>query len=230
MTQRVEVACQACRAISRPCSKDQGRPCAGVEQRRTHAAPETPEKLSELTIDGLHALASNGQCTPIVQRVLNDTDDFISHRMDSKTDDSSENVPSSCPHCSLLEHALVRERAEHATNIKRAISIVNSLEDELVQSQAESDVLRDRVAFLEAVHTLPVAPSPDQGGQKSAEVVAALQLEIANLQRQLEKLQKSRSALAESEAAAQQRCQILSHQVDHLAAALDAACASRTET
>jgi len=230
MTQRVEVACQACRAISRPCSKDQGRPCAGVEQRRTHAAPETPEKLSELTVDGLHAHASNGQGTSILQRVSGDTDDFISHRMDFETSDSSEKGRLTCPRCSLLEHALVRERADHANNIKRAVSIVNSLEDELVQSQAEADVLRDRVAYLEAVYTLPLSPSADQGPQNSAEVIAALQLEVANLQMQLQKLQKSRSALVESEAAAQQRCHILSHQVDHLAAALDAACASRTET
>lgn len=201
---------EACQIVSRSCSykKHQGR----------QAAPETPEKLSGLTIDdeGVMLEANGSACTPTAQGTphnpLHTVTCFNREMRDEIT----------CHRCLELKRSLDKEQTVWA-------GIANTLQNELVQCQAEADALRDRVAYLEAVHSLNYAPplrssseTPWPSQKETEELsLTKLQLEVSELQRQLLMSQRALSALAESEAAAQQRCKVLSHQVEYFVRVLD---------
>jgi len=113
--------------------------------------------------------------------------------------------------------------AEHAwcqSTIQQASDVACSLRDANVQLTAEVEQLRSRVGQLEleageqsAAMYRAVYDDEQLGNEQ---LIAALQVEIGDLQRQLHRAHRARVAAAETEEAALQRAEILQQQVEQM--------------
>jgi hypothetical protein len=112
--------------------------------------------------------------------------------------------------------------AEHAwcqNTVQQASDVACKLRDANVVLTAEVDQLRSRVAQLEleTAEQLQTRKSVNEDEQKGNEqLIAALQVEIGDLERQLHKAQRARIAAAETEEAALLRAEMLHQQVEQM--------------
>jgi chromosome segregation ATPase len=113
--------------------------------------------------------------------------------------------------------------AEHAwcqSTVQQASEVACILRDANVQLTAEVEQLRSRVGQLE-VEAAEQSAAMDSAfnedeQQGNEQLIAALQVEIGDLQRQLHKAHRARVAAAETEEAALQRAEILQQQVEQM--------------
>lgn len=121
--------------------------------------------------------------------------------------------------------AAARLEAEHdwaAATVQQATDVACSLRDANVALAAEADALRARVAQLETdLAGLELASEPQVEDEGAEGLIAALQVEIADLERRLHRAGRARAAAAETEEAALHRADILRQQVEHMAGLLE---------
>ncbi|KAG7671702.1 hypothetical protein Ndes2526B_g07409 [Nannochloris sp. 'desiccata'] len=126
-----------------------------------------------------------------------------------------------------VEHTQ-RLNAEHAwcqATVQQASDVACRLRDANVQLTAEVDQLRFRVGQLEVEKAEQSAAMKsamyDDEQQGNEQLIAALQVEIGDLQRQLHKAHRARVAAAETEEAASQRAEMLHQQVEQMVNVLE---------
>jgi chromosome segregation ATPase len=115
--------------------------------------------------------------------------------------------------------------AEHSwcqTTVQHASDVACSLRDVNITLTAEVDQLRARVVQLEFEAAEQLGRKKNSNGvnedeqQGNEQLIAALQVEIGDLQRQLHKAHRARVAATETEEAALQRAEILAQQVEQM--------------
>ena len=125
------------------------------------------------------------------------------------------------------QHAKFVQRleAEHAlasVTLQQASEVACSLRDVNVQMVAELEQLRARVAQLESleadVHAYAALDMNEEGNEQ---LIAALQVEMSQLERQVHKANRARISASETEEAALQRSEILQQQVEQMAKLLE---------
>ena len=128
------------------------------------------------------------------------------------------------------EARLASEQAWAASAVQNATDIASSFRDATIELTAETNVLRARIAELEhSMHAMQLGTDAKQQQKQQDEedvgneqLIAALQVEIADLERQVHRAHRSKVAALENEDAALQRADILGKQVERLAQLLDA--------
>ena len=123
-----------------------------------------------------------------------------------------------------LTHRLEAEHQWCSATVQQATDVACLLRDANVHLTAENDMLRARVDQLEAeAAEFDALPSEDASmmNEGTEQLIAALQLDIGDLQRQLHKAQRGRIAASETEDAALQRAEMLQQQVEQMVALLD---------
>jgi hypothetical protein len=110
--------------------------------------------------------------------------------------------------------------AEHAwcqATVQQASDVACILRDANIQLTSEVDHLRGHVAQLEFEASEQLKTSVNEDEQQGNEqLIAALQVEIGDLERQVHKAHRAKVAAAETEEAALQRAEILAQQVEQM--------------
>ena len=116
------------------------------------------------------------------------------------------------------EHMWCSETVQQAADMACALRDANHV------LAAEADQLRSRVEQLEkeAKTTSAALSNANAHDQGNEQMIAALQIELGDLQRQLHKALRARNSAAETEEAALQRGEILQGQLEQMAALLEA--------
>lgn len=120
-------------------------------------------------------------------------------------------------------HRLDAEHTWCAETVQQAADMACALRDANMVLAAEADQLRARVEQLEkdSLATSTALSQANAHEQGNEQMIAALQVEIGDLQRQLHKALRARTAAAQTEEAALQRAEILQQQLEQMASLLE---------
>jgi len=123
----------------------------------------------------------------------------------------------------LFHRCLASERQLCASAVQQANDAACILRDANIELSGEVDILRGRVEELEMELTSVTSDKTRETfcEEGNEQFIAVLQVEIADLERQLQRAQRSRTASGEAEAAATQRSEILAQQVEQMAKLLE---------
>ena len=120
------------------------------------------------------------------------------------------------------EQCLESERAVAALTVDRITAAACTLRDANVQLTAEVDVLRARVAQAESEAALAARSAREgQNEEGNEQLISVLQVEIADLERQLHRAHRARVSATETQEAATQRADILAQQLQQMVAMLE---------
>lgn len=130
----------------------------------------------------------------------------------------------------MCDDILARERDECDRVVQQASNIACDLRDENIALMTENDMLKSRIEelemLMESMKREHAKSNRHQDGNAShqegnEQLIAVLQVEIADKERQLYKAHKARAAAEEAFNAVSHRAEMLAQQVEHLVRMLD---------